>query len=282
MGIPRWTGLAAMAGVLALIQPHGANALAAPPPPAPALHYADLVDLADSAPLVIRAEIRNADLLPAARAPDVRPGWGRLYVEAVASGALRGMVPQGMLIRYLADVPLGPKGKPAPYKKQSVLLFARGKAGSDEVQLVAPDAQLIWTQDLDVRVRSLLSELGASDAPPRVNGVTQALFEPGNLVGEGETQLFLSTANSQAATITVLHKPGQPTNWSVSFSEVVDARGRPPVPDTLAWYRLACGLPRTLPSTANVSDNNDNRVQAAVDYENILHDLGPCERARGH
>jgi hypothetical protein len=33
------------------------------------------------------------------------------------------------------------------------------------VQLVAPDAQLIWNQDLDVRVRSLLSELGASDAP---------------------------------------------------------------------------------------------------------------------
>ncbi|WP_157099191.1 hypothetical protein [Novosphingobium rosa] len=282
MSISRWTGLTALTVVLALIQPHGANAVAVPPPAPPALHYADLVDLADSAPLVLRAEIRDAVLLKPERAPDVRAGWGRIYVEATATQALRGTVPPGMVIRYLADVPLGPKGKLPPYKKLSVLLFARGKAGSDELQLVAPDAQLVWGQDLDTRVRSLLGELGASDAPPRVTGVTQALYEPGNLVGEGETQLFLSTSNSQPATITVLHKPGQPTNWSVSFSEVVDARGRPPAPDTLPWFRLACGLPRALPGGVNVSDNNDDRVQAALDYDHVLKDLGACERARSH
>jgi hypothetical protein len=282
MSMSRWTGLAALAGVLALIQPHGANAVAVPPPAPPALHYADLVDLADSAPLVLRAEIRDVVLLKPERAPDVRAGWGRIYVEATATQALRGMVPPGMVIRYLADVPLGPKGKLPPYKKLSVLLFARGKAGSDELQLVAPDAQLVWGQDLDTRVRSLLGELGASDAPPRITGVTQALYEPGNLVGEGETQLFLSTANNQPATITVVHKPNQPTNWSVSFSEVVNARGRPPAPDTLPWFRLACGLPRALPGGVNVSDNNDDRVQAAMDYDGVLHDLGACERARAH
>jgi hypothetical protein len=246
----------------------------------PSLTYADLVDLTDSSSFVVRAEIRDAILLPAARAPDVKPGYGRIYVEAVPLEGLRGLAPQVPMLRYLADVPLGPKGKLPPYKKLQVLLFARGQKGSADIQLVAPDAQLVWGSDLDARVRSLISELGAGDAPPRLTGVTQALYEPGNLVGEGETQLFLSTGTGQPATITVQHRPNRPTNWSVSFSEVVNAQGRPPAPETLAWFRLACGLPRALPRGVNVSDNNEDRIQAALDYANVLHDLGPCERRR--
>lgn len=278
----RWTGLAALVGVLALSCPHGANALSAPPLVAPALTYADLVDLTDSSAFVVRAEIRDVIALPPERAPGVKPGYVRIYVEATPLEGLRGTAPQVPMMRYLADVPAGPKGKPGSYKKVRVLLFARGGArGSPDIQLVAPDAQVLWTTDLDARVRSLISELGAGDAPPRLNGVTQALYEPGNLVGEGETQLFLSTANGQPATITVQHKPNRPTQWSVSFSEVVNAQGRPPAPDTLTWFRLACGLPRSLSRGANVSDSNDNRIQADLDYANILRDLGPCERKRG-
>jgi hypothetical protein len=247
-----------------------------------ALSYADLVDLTDSSTLVLRAEIRDAIVLPPERARDVKPGLARIYVEAVPLDTLRGAAPGVPLIRYLADVPLGPKGKLPPYKKLQVLLFARAVRGSPDVQLVAPDAQIVWGADLDARVRSLVNELGASDAPPRLNGVTQALYEPGNLVGEGETQLFLSTVGGQPATITVQHRPNRPTNWSVSFSEVVNAQGRPPAPETLAWYRLACGLPRALPPGINVSDNHDDRLQAEVDYANVLHDLGLCERLRAH
>lgn len=280
MKVMRWTGFAALAGVLALSSPHGANALAVPPPSVPSLTYADLVDLTDSSSFVVRAEIRDAILLPAARAPDVKPGYGRIYVEAVPLEGLRGRAPEVPMLHYLADVPLGPKGKLPPYKKLQVLLFARGQKGSADIQLVAPDAQLVWGSDLDARVRSLISELSAGDAPPRLTGVTQALYEPGNLVGEGETQLFLSTGNGQPATITVQHRPNRPTNWSVSFSEVVNAQGRPPAPETLAWFRLACGLPRALPVGVNVSDNNDDRIQAALDYANVLRDLGPCERRR--
>lgn len=280
MVVMRWTGLAALAGVLVMSSPHGANALAVPPPPVPSLTYADLVDLTDSSSFVVRAEIRDAILLPAARAPDVKPGYGRIYVEAVPLEGLRGRAPQVPVMHYLADVPLGAKGKLPPYKKLQVLLFARGQKGSADIQLVAPDAQVVWGADLDARVRSLISELGAGDAPPRLTGVTQALYEPGNLVGEGETQLFLSTGNGQPATITVQHRPNRPTNWSVSFSEVVNAQGRPPAPETLAWFRLACGLPHALPVGVNVSDNNEDRIQAALDYANVLRDLGPCERRR--
>lgn len=280
MVVSRWTGLAALAGVLALTCPHGANALAVPPPVAPALSYADLVDLTDSATLIVRAQIRDAIVLPPERARDVKPGFARIYVEAVPLEALRGSVGQVQLIRYLADVPAGPKNKLPPYKKLTVLLYARTVRGSPDLQLVAPDAQIVWNADLDARTRSLIAELGAPDAPPRVSNVTQALFEPGNLVGEGETQLFLSTGTGQPATITVQHRPNRPTNWSVSFSEVVNASGRPPAPETLSWYRLACGLPKGLGDGVNVSDNVDDRNQATMDYANVLHDLGPCERKR--
>jgi hypothetical protein len=247
---------------------------------APALSYADLVDLTDSANLVVRVEIRDAIVLPPERARDVKPGFARIYVEAAPVEALRGSAGQVPLIRYLADVPLGPKNKLPPYKKLQMLLFARTVRGSADVQLVAPDAQIVWSADLDARTRSLIAELGASDAPPRISGVTQALYEQGDLVGEGETQLFLSTANGQPATITVQHRPNRPVNWSVSFSEVVNAQGRPPAPETLSWYRLACGLPKGLPQGVNVSENADSRAQAAMDYANVLHDLGPCERKR--
>jgi hypothetical protein len=282
MVVSRRSGLAALAGVLALMSPHGANALAVPPPAAPALAYADLVDLTDSSTLVVRAQIRDAILVPAKRAPDVKSGFARIYVEATPLETLRGTVPPGLtVLHYLADVPLGPKGKLPAYKKLQVLLYARPVKGSADVQLVAPDAQIVWSSELDARTRSLIAELAAPDAPPRVNGVTQALYEQGNLVGEGETQLFLSTGNGQPATITVQHRPNRPTNWSVSFSEVVNPNGRPPAPETLTWFRLACGLPRALGQGVNVSDNNDDRIQAEVDYSNVLHDLGPCERLRG-
>ncbi|MDE1916902.1 MAG: hypothetical protein KGJ57_06415 [Sphingomonadales bacterium] len=283
MVVSRWTRLATLAGVFMLVAPHGANAVAAPPPAPPSLAYADLVDLTDSSTLVVRAQIRDAILVPAKRAPDVKPGFARIYVEATPTEVLRGTVPSGLTeLHYLADVPLGPKGKLPPYKKLQVLIYARPVRGSADVQLVAPDAQIVWSADLDARTRSLIAELSAPDAPPRVTGVTQALYEQGNLVGEGETQLFLSTATGQPATITVQHRPNRPTNWSVSFSEVVNPNGRPPSPDTLTWFRLACGLPRAMPSGINVSDNNDDRIQAEVDYSNVLHDLGPCERMRGH
>src|SRR5690606_25973937 len=89
----------------------GLSALAAPaaaqPAPAPnAPTYADLVDLADPADLVIRAQIRDQALLRPERARGVRPGYGRLYVEARTLALIAGSEPIGESIRYLVDVPL--------------------------------------------------------------------------------------------------------------------------------------------------------------------------------
>lgn len=252
-----------------------------PPSPLPAMSWADLADLADSAPLVVRAQLRKLTQVEPERARGVRPGHGRFYIEARTEALIAGTGALGEDLRFLADLPLDPKGKPPKLKKTSAVLFARGVPGRPgELQLVQPDAMTGWDPATDSRLRSILSELLGGSAPPRVTGVREAIFVPGNLQGEGETQLFLATRGGEPAAITVIHSPGERPHWSVSFSEAIDTSGRPPQRETLAWYRLACFLPSTLPATAHVSATPADREQAAEDYGLVRAQLGPCQRNR--
>ncbi|HZU62284.1 MAG TPA: hypothetical protein VFF98_01265 [Novosphingobium sp.] len=279
MAGPVWCSAAFAAAILGGAVPF---ARAAPPPPAPAPHaYADIVDLADSARLVMQAEVRGQATVEPARAPGVKPGWARIYVEARPAVILRGDVPLAESVHYLADVPLDAKGKVPSLKKQQVLLFAHTLArGAEDLQLVAADAQWLADPALVDRVHKAIGDLFAPDAAPPVTAITQALYEPGTLAGEGETQLFLATAKGEPASISVLHQPDQPVHWSVSFSEVVNPDAPPPAHDTLAWYRLACFLPARLPDGINISATPDARLQAERDYRLVLAELGPCGRLR--
>ncbi len=253
-----------------------------PPPPLPTLAYADLADLADSAPLVARVQLRKLVRVEPERARGVRGGHGRFYIEGKTEALIAGSTPLGTDLRFLADLPLDAKGKPPKLKKVSTVIFARPVAGRQgELQLVAPDALVGWDAGTDAQLRAILRELLGGNAPPKVTGVREAIFVPGNLAGEGETQLFLATAAGEPAAITVIRRPGAAPHWSVSFSEVLDAGGRPPPRETLAWYRLACFLPGTLPASAHVSPSVADRTQAAADYALVLSELGPCGRLRG-
>lgn len=271
-----------LALVLALLPIRAA--VATPVDSAPAMQipaYADLVDLLEPAPLVLSVQIRKVAQVEPERAGNVRRGWARIYVEAQGLGALRGKLPSVPLLSYLADVPLDARGKLPVLAKRTMLLVARPVASHPEmVQLVAPDAQLSGDPAMETRVRAVLTALAAPDAPTRVTGVREAIYVPGNLVGEGETQIFLATVDSSPAAVSVLHQPGQPTGWSVSFSEVVDASGKPPAHDTLAWYRLACFLPGELPTATNVSATEGDRAQAAEDYHLVMAGLGSCGRTK--
>lgn len=259
----------------------GPLAAADSPPLAPPPTYADLADLASGTPLVVRAEVRKVAMVETARAPGLKPGRARLYVEARTQALIAGNAPLGEGLAYLVDLPLGAKGQPPKLKKQVVLLFARTVAGRPgELQLVAPDAQLTWDPALEARVRAVLSELYAAGAPRRVTGVREAIHVTGALAGEGETQLFLSTADHEPAAITVTRRPGAAPRWRVSFSELVDAAAAPPR-DTLAWYRLACSLPPRLPVAAHISPDPADRAAAEADYRFVLEQLGPCSRNRG-
>lgn len=271
------------------VAPFGTRAEAAEPTPiAPsAVTYADLADLADSAPLALKAQVRKMIALEPERAPGVKPGWARYYVEARTRALIAGNTMLGESLKYLVDLPLDAKGKAPGIKNKDVLLFARSVTGSSdarskaaELQLVAPDAQVLWDPVSEARLRAILTELQVPDAPKRIKGVREVIHVPGNLAGAGETQMFLSTADGSAASIVVVRKPGQPAQWGVTFSEVLEETLKPPEPETLAWYRLACFLPQQLPSAANVSATPADKAKAAEDYALVRQELGACPRNR--
>ena len=266
--------LAAAAG-LALAAP-----LAAQPAPPAALTYADVVDLAEAAPLVVRAKIVDQVALKPERAGDVAPGHARLYIEAETLALIAGNAPLGQELEYLVDVPLNSKGKVPKLKKSEVLLFARSVPNRPGMlQLVGKGAQQPYSAAFEERLRPVLSALVAPEAPPAVVGVGDALAVEGTLVGESETQLFLDTENDGPVSITVVRRPNQPVRWGVSWSEIVDQSARPPAKNTLEWYRLACSLPSELPAQANLSRDPQARAMAARDYAYVVEQLGSCERS---
>lgn len=253
----------------------------APAPPAPPTSYADLADLVDRTPLVIRAQVRKVVAVEPARARGLRPGRTRVFVEARTEALIGGNRAIGEQLRYLVDLQADAKGKLPALKKKSVALFARPVEGRPgELQLVAPDAQLIWDPALDGRLRALLAEFYADGVPQTITGVREALHVPGTLAGQGETQVFLSTANGEPAAITVTRTPGSPPRFSASFSEVVSDSAGLPAANTLAWYRLACFLPPQLPAGANIGTSEADRAAARADYRAAIEQLGPCLRTR--
>lgn len=273
--------IVAASGLLAACTGAMAQPAAVPPSPETAPTYADLVDLADPADLVIRAEIREQALLDPERAPNVRAGFGRLYVEARTTSLIAGTEPIGESIRYLVDVPLDEDGDPPKLRKSEVILFARaGQGRPGEIQLIGPTAQLPWSQELEGRLRPVLAELAAADAPPSVLGVRDILSMPGNLAGESETQMFLNTDGSGPVSITVVRRPNMAPVWGVSWTEIVDQSARPPARDTLGWYRIACFLPDELPPEANLAQDGGSRAQAEEDFDFVQQSLGPCRRNR--
>ncbi len=283
---------AAVAGAIALsIGIPAVSAMQAPTsPPAPAspFSYADIADLASAAPMAIHAQIRSAAPVKPEQAPGVAAGQARLYVEADVVGLIRGAGPLAARITYLVDLPLDAKGKaPKLKKKQPVLLFARPVAGATagsnstgSVRLVAPDAQLPWDPATDARLRAILTELVQPGAPPAITGIANGFHVPGSLPGEGETQLFLDTRTGEPVSLTILTAADGSRRWAAAFGEIVDGSAAVPKRDTLAWYRLACGLPRTLPLNKLAGTAPEDRRKAASDYGVVLGALGECTRTR--
>lgn len=241
--------------------------------------YADLAGLADSAPMVVHARIRKMARVEDARMAPSRPGTARYYIQAQTLALITGRSPIGESFAYLVDLPIDGRGKPAVRKKDQVIVFARSVPGrTGELQLVRPSAQIPWSQASEDRLRTIIPALLAPDAPAKVTGVREMIFVPGTLAGEGETQIFLSTVDASAASVTVRHEPGQPPQWGASFSELVAQVGHPPERDTLEWYRLACFLPANPPYSTNLSEGPSARAMAEADYRFVLDALGPCPR----
>jgi len=275
----------AAAGLMTIASASAAKAGIVPrPAPAPALasdqlDYADLADLADGTPIVAHVEVRKAAALKPEQAQGVRPGFARIYVEARTRAVLLGDG-VGESLHFLADVPIDPARHRPVMLKGHVFVFARPvRASPGEVQLVAPDAAIGWNAQTEARLRGVLTELVDPAAPPRVRNLRDVLHVAGTLTGEGETQIFIATTRDPFA-ISVVRSPGVAPRWGLSLGDVIDPGARRPERDTLLWYRLACFLPRSLPTGANISSDPTDAALASEDYAQVIGDLGRCARAR--
>lgn len=243
--------------------------------------YAQLATLALDGNIVLDATIRSATRIPPAEAAGLAPGHVRFYVTADVGALIRASGPLPARVGYLVDVPFDPRGRAPNLKRQRVIAFARAVAGRpDQVQLLTPDAQFSWTPTLDQRVRAVVRDVLAPDAPPAVTGVGNAFHVPGTLPGEGETQIFLKTEDGNPVSLLILRRPGEEKRWALSLGDIIDEAGGAPQRDTLAWYRLTCGLPETLPEASLQSQDDDNATIAREDYAFVRQQLGRCDDGR--
>lgn len=244
------------------------------------LSYADLADLADAAPLVAVARIRSIIALPEKAAQNIPTGQKRVYVEAEIRSLIRGEGGISPRVRYLYDAPLNARGKLPKLKKAEVILFARPATRPGEIQLVARDAQVAATPQLVDQIKAILSDLVATNAPPKILGTGEAFHVAGTVAGEGETQIFLRTETGDPVSLSILRRPGQDPKWAVALGEIVDEAARPPVPGSLLWYRLACSLPPALPASSVAALAPGDAEAARQDYAFVLRSLGACGRTR--
>lgn len=258
-----------------------APAIAAAPLPFAGLptdySYVELADMAFAAPQAVAADIVQAIPLKPAAAPNVAAGKTRYYVQADVRALISGGgVPSR--ITYLVDLPDDAKGRRLKLKGVPVLLLAAPTATPGELRLVGPRAQIPRTPENEARLRAILTAAVAPDAPPAITGVTRAFHVAGSLPGESETQIFLRTADKRPISLSILRRPHEDPRWAVALSELVDDSAAPPKPDSLLWYRLACGLPSTLPASAIETLSAEDADAARADYQVVLTGLGPCKR----
>jgi hypothetical protein len=249
-------------------------------PPPPLATYADFAALAEQADVVALVEVRDQAEVEPERAPGLASGHARLYVEGRTRALLAGRAALGESLTYLADVPLDARSRVPKLRKQRFIVFADpvpGRPGT--LSLVGPGAQVPATPETEALARTVIAALAASEAPA-VTGIREAMSVAGNLAGESETQVFLDTLTGTPVSLTVIRRPGMEPQWGVSWSEIVDQAARPPEPQTIEWYRLACFLPPQLPQSALLQDDRDARARAEADYAFILEQLGACPRIR--
>lgn len=260
-------------------QPQPAPAATTTPSFQSSLRYADIADLVVASPLVADATIRSADRIKPTEAPGLAPGAQRFYVTADIAALIRGASAIPARAGWLVDVLPDASGRYPKLKKLRVLVFARMVPGrDDQLQLITPAAQRAWNPALDDLTRRIVHEAVAPDAPPAITGVGRAFHVAGTLPGEGETQIFLDTAGSSPATLSIARRPDQAPTWSVATSEVIAAAATPPTRDTLLWYRLACALPSQLPDDSVATLEPEDAAQVRADYGVVLSGLGPCRR----
>lgn len=246
-------------------------------PAAPSMSFARVADLVLASPAIARVQVKSVIALPPERAPDLGAGRTRFYVEADTMGLIRGESVIARKVSFLIDGPTSKAKKPG-LKGRTLLIF--GKVGSriDQFQLTSSTAVTEWSAANEALVRKVIAEAMAPDAPPAITGISSAFHVTGTILGEGETQIFLETANGSPISLSVIRRPDEKPHFSASLGEVVDEAASLPEPDTMLWYRLACGLPEQLPARPLRGLDRTETQAASRDYAAFRGALAPCER----
>lgn len=248
---------------------------------AEAASYADIADLVVISPLIIDVTVRNASKVAPEQAVGVPVSLQRMLIEGDVMALIRGEGGIASRVRFVLDVPKDAKGKVPKLKKQRLFLFGRTVAGRPgEIRLSRPNALAYFSPANDALVRRITQEAVLIDAPQRITSVASAFHSAGTVLGEGETQIFLKTEKDQPVSLTVLSRPNQQKQWAVSTAEVIDSSATAPERFTLLWYRLACGLPRSLPTDRIEAARDEDAARAQADYKFMIDALGPCGRKR--
>jgi hypothetical protein len=245
------------------------------------LTYADLADLSLPASLVAEVRVRGAEIIKGPLAATAPTGHQRYLISAEVVRLIRGTGGLDPRITYVFDAPRDSRGQFPKLKKMQMIVFAVPVPNrSGEIRLIAPDAQILATPENVQKVRAILSAAMRSDAPPRVTGVGDAFHVAGQVPGEGETQIFLLTADDRPISFSVTRSQSKAPTWSVSSGEIVDDTLSIPARDTLLWYRLSCALPLQLPPTSRAALSADVARIVSEDYHTVMTGLGNCPRSR--
>lgn len=223
------------------------------------------------APVVAVLQIDQARRVEGPVGDEVR----RYYVEATISRLIRAPAALPPRVRLLIDVRRESNGRWPKLKGQSVLVAAR-RQGADALQLIDPAAVRPATPQLVAEAERFAVEALAPEAPTPVTGITQVASVPGNLPGERETQIFLSTSSGRPASLSIVRRPNQAPRWSASFSDIAAVDAVPPARDSLAWFRLSCSLPEMLPEGVLAPLGAAEQSAAREDFLFVREQLGAC------
>ena len=236
--------------------------------------FVDIADLTVAAPVIVQATVARSERISDRDSPGLAPGHARLLITAAVDAAITapGAVPG--VLTWLWDAPLDARGKVDKRKNQPIMAWLAAVDSDGKSRLAGPKAQQAWTPALDAEVRSI-AVAAKSGAVPVITGVTNGFRADGTVAGESESQFFLTVADGGSTTLVVTARPGMPRKIAVSRGDVIDESAAAVRPGTLLWYRLACFLPATLPTTAGGSD-----PALAADWKAAIASLGPCIRQR--
>ena len=239
--------------------------------------YAHVADLATAASTVAVVQVKSIATVPPERAPGLKSGEARYYVEAESRSLIRGDSGLGRQVNFVIDGSPEKSLRPVT-KKGDYIVFGSVDGRIDMLQLLSSDSILPWSKENEALTRKIVAELLAPNAPPPVTQIESAFYVAGVVKGEGETQIFLETANKQPISLSIIRRPDEQPLFNTALGEVVGDIAKMPTPNTLLWYRLACGLPADLPPDSVTGLSPSAAQSAQRDYADFMAALGACAR----